>query len=47
MSHLTDEEGFRMSARERFVIGDACIKCGVCTKVCPRAIIELRTKASM
>lgn len=45
MSHLTDKEGFRMSARERFVIGDACIKCGVCTKVCPRGNYRIENQS--
>ncbi len=42
MAHLTEQEGFRMDAHERFAVNDDCIHCGICTKVCPRGNWSLR-----
>lgn len=35
-SGLDQYQGFRFHSEFHFVVTDACIRCGICTKVCPR-----------
>lgn len=35
-SGMYKTHGFRFRSEEHFVVTDACVRCGVCTKVCPR-----------
>ena len=38
---LNPETGFVMDSAKSFLVTDACIRCGVCTEVCPRGNYEL------
>lgn len=43
-SGLDKTHGFRFHSEKHFVVTDACIKCGICTKVCPRGNWRLGEK---
>lgn len=43
-SGLYRTHGFRFHSENHFVVTDACIRCGICTKVCPRGNWRLGEK---